>query len=324
MSLSSRFYAASSSLKKYDASVPVIGEETCEVVELSMLSDEISAQWSEAVASGCISRSETLEDMATKDVKFALLPFYEARALCLSIPGEIAPPADRVRSLEDAKNWYTLFFDLLSTLEILSRAELESLSKELPRNPSERRTRLIEKLKREKEESAKLEDLKRKSRSADPEMAEEIEREVSVSVLKAAAREASNSRSSLDEEIQLLKYAVDTKAKGKDPADEARKLRENMPPPESYRIMDTRKYQQDQVFKPSHNLPTYTVEEWGEIELARMREQMKIDAEKEKLKAEESDEDSDRDEVSDKKTMKERAWADWTDDNNKGSGNTIR
>uniref|UniRef100_A0A7S0BU81 TAP42-like protein n=1 Tax=Rhodosorus marinus TaxID=101924 RepID=A0A7S0BU81_9RHOD len=324
MSLSSRFYAASSALKKYDASVPVIGEETTEVMDVSVLSDEISAQWSEAVASGCISRNETLEDMATKDVKFALLPFYEARALCLSIPGDVKCPADRVRSLEDAKNWYTLFFDLLSTLKIVSSAELESLSEELPRDPSERRTRLIEKLKQEKEESAKLEELKHKAKSADREMAEEIEREVSVFVLKAAARGASKSRSNLDEEIQLLNYAVETKAKGKDPADEARKLRENMPPPESYRIMDTKKYQQDQVFKPSHNLPTYTVEEWGEIELARMRKQMKINAEKEKLKAEESDEDSDNDAVSDKKTMKERAWADWTDDNNKGSGNTIR
>uniref|UniRef100_A0A7S2ZB82 TAP42-like protein n=1 Tax=Rhodosorus marinus TaxID=101924 RepID=A0A7S2ZB82_9RHOD len=324
MSLSSRFHAASSSLKKYDASVPVIGEESGDVVGLSMLSDEISAQWSEAVASGCISRNETLEDMATKDVKFALLPFYEARALCLSIPGEVKPPADRMRLLEDAKNWYTLFFDMLSTLEIVSRAELESLSKDLPRNPSERRSRLIEKLRQEKEENAKIEGLKRKSKFADPEVAEEIEREVSVSVLKAAAREAAKSRRSLDEEIQLLNYAVETKAEGKDPAEEARKLRESMPAPESYRIMDTRKYQQDQVFKPSHNLPTYTVEEWGEIELARMREQMKINAEKEKLKAEESDEDSDKDEVSDRKTMKERAWADWTDDNNKGSGNTIR
>ena len=81
---------------------------------------------------------------------------------------------------------------------------------------------------------------------------------------------------------------------------------------------------QSRVFQPGFSQPTMTLEEFGEKEKGRMMEmekQQKIAAEMNKA---EEDEDSDKDEKSDRKTMKDRSWDDWKDENEKGAGNKKR
>lgn len=92
----------------------------------------------------------------------------------------------------------------------------------------------------------------------------------------------------------------------------------------SYQILDTRRYQQQNVFKPSHALPTYTVEEWGEIEAARMRETMRKEEAERRRKEAQGEVDSDNEDIQDQKTLEARNWDDWKDEHNKGSGNTLR
>jgi len=93
--------------------------------------------------------------------------------------------------------------------------------------------------------------------------------------------------------------------------------------PSTFKIVSQKDEIKKNVFKPSHQLPTYTVEEWGEIELANMqkKEQEKKDAEifKAKIAAEENSDDE-----ADRETMEKRSWDNWRDENNKGSGNTMR
>lgn len=80
------------------------------------------------------------------------------------------------------------------------------------------------------------------------------------------------------------------------------------------------------VFRPSHALPTYTVEEWGEFEAARATEKAAADgAAKAAKAAAAAAEDPDRDDVvADRDTMAAREWDDWKGENNRGSGNTLR
>jgi immunoglobulin-binding protein 1 len=73
----------------------------------------------------------------------------------------------------------------------------------------------------------------------------------------------------------------------------------------------------DYVFRPN-NLPTMTLDEFAQKEMARMDE-AKLKEEEAKLNME--DDDSDKEEVAERKTYKARAWDDWKDLNEKGAGN---
>lgn len=68
------------------------------------------------------------------------------------------------------------------------------------------------------------------------------------------------------------------------------------------------------VFKPSHILPTYTVEEFGEMEMVRMK------AEQEHISRNRNGKISEDNEIDD--VEKSRAWDDFKDDNPKGWGNS--
>jgi hypothetical protein len=75
----------------------------------------------------------------------------------------------------------------------------------------------------------------------------------------------------------------------------------------------------EQVFR-NPNMPTLTLDEFADREMARMKE----DEEKQKeYQLNKSDSDSENDDVSNKKTYKAREWDDWKDENPKGSGNKM-
>ena len=95
--------------------------------------------------------------------------------------------------------------------------------------------------------------------------------------------------------------------------------------PATFQIVNEREKIREGVFRPSHSLPTYTVEEWGEIEAKRLREvEMEKKRQEEEERRRKEGEDSDGDEAVDRETMEARRWDAWKDDHNKGSGNTIR
>lgn len=76
-----------------------------------------------------------------------------------------------------------------------------------------------------------------------------------------------------------------------------------------------------QVLRPSHILPTLTVEQQGDIELRQAREreakQKEAEAAKAAAAAEARSDEEDEDELA-----KQRAWDDWADDNPRGWGNS--
>lgn len=75
----------------------------------------------------------------------------------------------------------------------------------------------------------------------------------------------------------------------------------------------------EQVFR-NPNMPTLTLAEFADREMARMEE---ATAKQNEYQQNKTDSDSENEEVSDKKTYKAREWDDWKDLNEKGSGNKM-
>lgn len=84
----------------------------------------------------------------------------------------------------------------------------------------------------------------------------------------------------------------------------------------------------DGVFRPDHNLPTMSLEEFArrELEEAKRREERQKNAPKESRRYEHLHRDGDEDDerLADEATMKDREWDNWKDDNVKGAGVTKR
>ena len=80
------------------------------------------------------------------------------------------------------------------------------------------------------------------------------------------------------------------------------------------------------VFKPSHVLPTMTVEQFGDMEVARMQEDARrkaeAEAEEQRRQVLSLNGKAEREAVEEEALRKARAWDDFRDDNKKGSGNS--
>ena len=77
------------------------------------------------------------------------------------------------------------------------------------------------------------------------------------------------------------------------------------------------------LFRPSHILPTMSIEEAGEIELRELMERTALSKEREKRKSV-LESAKTEDELSDEKLYEKRRWDDWKDDNPFGAGNSRR
>ena len=77
------------------------------------------------------------------------------------------------------------------------------------------------------------------------------------------------------------------------------------------------------LFRPSHILPTMSIEEAGEIELRELMERTALSKEREKRKSV-LESAKTEDEFSDEKLYEKRRWDDWKDDNPFGAGNSRR
>lgn len=77
----------------------------------------------------------------------------------------------------------------------------------------------------------------------------------------------------------------------------------------------------NQVFKPGHILPTMSIEELADMELA---DALQRQARDEEMKQQREEEDPDSEEVLERERKKQSASDDWKDVNPKGSGNTKR
>lgn len=89
-------------------------------------------------------------------------------------------------------------------------------------------------------------------------------------------------------------------------------------PMQPFTLLDRRSQLQQGVFRPSHNLPTMTIDEYLEEE--KRRGNIVQGGEQSGVQPEIDEDDMDK---ADEETMKARAWDEFVEANPKGSGNTL-
>lgn len=280
---------------------------------------------------GLISSNEALDEVPTRCLKYLLVSYLAARAL-LAWHGE---QDERLGKLREARGELMAFLTVVDRFGMLSEQERDRVLDDTPEavmTPTQVREDKIARFKAEKEAERKMRVLmERASTRGLEDDDEEGERDAALTILQSAVRRALDGLSSLDQEMEILRYGARQRARGVDPREKATRARPKGPPPgmgglpASFRIVSEREKVREGVFRPSHSLPTYTVEEWGEIEMQRavQAEQEKRDAEIVKARRA-AEEDSDGDEAANRETMEKRDWDNWRDSINKGSGNTMR
>ena len=82
-----------------------------------------------------------------------------------------------------------------------------------------------------------------------------------------------------------------------------------------------REQYKNQVFKPGHIMPTMSIEELADMELADALERQERD---EEMKKQREEEDPDSEDVLERERLKTASMDDWKDYNPKGAGNTKR
>lgn len=341
---------------------------------------------------GLISSNDELDEIATPQLKYLLLPY-----LCAAAEEDIHGDGDRherIVHLRNAQDNLQEFFHSLDRLSLLSASDRQYALLDCDNDVhvdddidahrrtrrhaqqqqqglhtrSETREQKIARFRAEKEAERKLNVLLQRARDeqarglqrdgqdggggkgaennggvADVDADEDVQREVSMIVLESGVRRALDLHSSLLREMQVLTWAQKQTARGVDPAQEAQRYRAVHRPashpslpqgmPQTFRIIGSeldRQRERDAMFRPSHNLPTFSVEQWGEIQVREMQRKQQEQAQSGDIRAKsnangnDDDGDDDNEEEDHRKKVEARRWDDWKDDHNRGSGNTTR
>ncbi|KAI9742679.1 MAG: hypothetical protein M1818_003820 [Claussenomyces sp. TS43310] len=293
------------------------------------------------------SPNEILEDISTGDLPYLLINFRLGDLISR------ISYKDRKEALQDARNAYERYLNLLSHYEILSATEKrlhqryidssDTFSTVPTKDPGQRRAGKIANFQEEKELNRKLEFLSR-----DPaylENDDDAVRQLHLANVRLCTHRTFKGLEDITRELEVLALAPPALSAG--PQGISRDNRErNAIPRESYSdrldtlenssssgpilsrdgkplrpftLLSGRQRIQDGVFRPDHNLPTMTIDEYLEEERARGGI-IEGGGEASGL-APEPDEDNHS--KSDAETMKARQWDEYVEANPKGSGNTL-
>ena len=272
------------------------------------------------------STNESIEDVATRDLMYLLAPQYMSLLLQMA-PVDIAIPRSRVVSQA-----LTTSREFLSTCERMRIFPPGTpLGDALERDvhaaapPPAQREEKIARFRRAKEIRARLEALRSGRLSDESDDASESgedgeeAREAWMLELELAAQTALDNLGLLKQEADLL----EERERRTNEEDELRRRRGEEDEgeaevaevvPEQLRVdRMTRDAIQRNVLRPFHNLPTMTLSEFAEREIAEANERAESQrrAESRHRAEEEVDEDGD----GERATLKARAWDDWKQEN---------
>lgn len=262
----------------------------------------------DVIAARVFSPNETIEDIATEDIKYASLPYLMGEAM-LQLPE--TDPDVRKENLGKANSLFGQFVKHCQALEIVDKEE-EKLFKHLIASNKEDRLTSVE-LREMKIRAFRLK--KERGEFVDRKDRDFIIKEMQVYIRSSLSTIAMNLQ-----EIQMLEFA-----KGKNNIEKT-----DLPSkkPTVYRITKDHKveplfisrgidevvkgkvYRREEVFR-NRNPHTMSLDEFAEREMDRMKE-------REAKPAQVSESDSEDEE---KATLKARHWDNWKDDHEKGLGN---
>eukprot|EP00887_Chlorella_sp_A99_P004672 scaffold4.g4672.t1 len=385
LSLPALFAAARAALWRADELPPA---DARSAAALALAGSALAQAAAMVDALALFSPNEELEDVATSDLRYLLIPFHQAEVAERS---RTAVPAARATALEHAACLYHAFLHRLRQYGALSQeaaavaeaadaAEAQrqeakeagggrsgsaaSLARPGPApraasgpagaDPAVLRQQKIAKFKREKFLAARVAALEQQEQqgqggglqggdgAAAPAAegnvadADERSRELWTLRIEQVALQVADRLGSLRQEVQLLRHAASLPederqpARGRGTGDAAAAGDTAGPPPpamlaklrEAVGTLQAGRREQlrQEVLRPSHILPTMTVEQWGEVEYRMALGRQQRDAAAQAAAAAAAKDESE--EAEEAALRKQRAWDDWLDDNPRGWGNS--
>ncbi|ELT88274.1 hypothetical protein CAPTEDRAFT_176820 [Capitella teleta] len=318
-------------------SEPTVSDKVQNRVKKCMRDGERAIQMTNELS--LFSVNEDLEEIATADMKYLLLPAF--LAFCSSKNTAI----ERMETVRKSQDYYRDFVRLcknydLTNIELKPSSEEDAADMRVPpmHGPDEvkamaaQRQEKIARFRKQKETENQLKEMQKLMEKEFVD--DEIKRKFYLTLIDRWVIRSQEEMESLSSEVQILKHMQQMRASGQS-LPEKKKPADFKPNPNYRPIIITKDMLQKKVFGAGYpSLPTYTVEEWfdqqvaqgnmpqpdsnsmlaganagPETEAAQIEEE---NAEKEK-KIEEDDEET---------LLKARNMDDWKDDHRRGWGNT--
>jgi len=280
--------------------------------------------------------NETVEDINTSDLKFLLIKVYLGE-LYLKI---VNPNSDREKILETAKKNLNEYLSNCELYELFSQKDKEYLEAKLTNktfNAARNREEKIARYKREKETKNKIEELTKQMQIASERGEENVDEEISRNLILATIdlfiQQTIQSLEMIKDEMEMVKMMKQMKERqgsGSERVDNQADRSNFAPIPTSGPLLSQKgqplrpfvivdqKERLNQVFRPGHNLPTMTIDEYLENERRRGNVLSGGTEPKQKKIIDDNDEAA-----LDAETLKQRKWDDFKDDNPKGWGNRM-
>ncbi|KAJ3320289.1 Nucleolar protein 6 [Boothiomyces sp. JEL0866] len=261
------------------------------------------------------SDNEILEDINTADLKYLLVQSYLGQTLL-----KINQPRDQI--LNRAEAFLLKFWDILDSYGIVTPTDKQNFNnykEDIKPKGDAIRTEKIKQYKREKETKQKLEELNEMLKQ---ELKDETdyERELILTTVDLHVQQAIKTLVEIKDEQEVLKFAEKIKLSDKQDRvvmpEKTVKLADLTGPILDKKGKNKREELAKGVFRPGHNLPTMTIEEYLEREMERGN--FLSGGTKQPVKEDPDDNDE---EAIDQETYKKREWDNFTDFNPRGWGN---
>ncbi|KAK9803022.1 hypothetical protein WJX72_003617 [[Myrmecia] bisecta] len=284
---------------------------------------------------GVFSSNEEVEDISTQDLKYLLVAAFLGDLLAQS---NVRDPEQRREALLQAVQSYARFLQRCEQYSLVSEEAKTNLNADgsmTQQDPTTKRLQKIARFKREKALQEQLQEVQmqrmrqRRMAELDEEedggaqsggassLDEDFERQTWLMQVELAALKATEQIQMLQQEVEMLKHAASI------PEDERNRPRPGPPPELMEQLMaaarglegPSREQRRQEVFRPSHNLPTVSLAQHAQLEM----QAAKAAEDKQRMaQAAAHEVDSDSDEA----VFKQRAMDDWKDEHPTGWGNS--
>ncbi|KAI0905662.1 TAP42-like family protein [Ustulina deusta] len=301
------------------------------------------------------SANESLEDLATSDLPY-LLVLYHIAELLQKVSA--SSPLERKRILASTRDAYEKFLHLLDSYSILSpqyskllveyNEDPASFSTISTNDPTARRNAKIANLKAEKELKQKLQYMRNSPRYLEDGGDEEAVRELYLANIALNVHMTFQGLEGINREVEVLAQApIPLMPQHTTIEEDERRRKESMDndgysekldaplrlqagfkgpllskggkPLRPFTLVGNRQELQRGVFRPGHNLPTMSIDEYLEEE----RRRGGIIEGGGEASGRQPEPDEDNMEKADEETMKAREWDEFTEANPRGGGNTL-
>ncbi|KAI1092695.1 type 2A phosphatase-associated protein 42 [Rostrohypoxylon terebratum] len=302
------------------------------------------------------SPNEELEDISTSDLPYLLVNYHIAELLQkVSTP----TPSARKAALKETREAYEQFLHLLDDYSILSPSDAklfaaynedpDAFSTISAADPAARRNAKIANFKAEKELKNKLAYMRSSPRYLEDGGDEDAVRELYLTNIAFCTHMAFQGLEGINREMEILAQAplplmptlstvedderrrkasldkvayserLDTPLNGLSSMNKGPLLSKEGKPLRPFTLTSNRQELQQGVFRPGHNLPTMSIDEYLEEE----RRRGNIIEGGGEASGRQPEPDEDNYEKADAETMKAREWDEFKEENPKGSGNTL-